>query len=161
MVALFILLLDLSTKALAASSYGLGEKHHFLFVSILHLQNPGVSLGLFSQLGLIGNGVQLPLYAFAIAALFGSIGVLLKAADSPLFWFPAGLVLGGLGNVIELAYHGYGTDFIYISGLNGSANLADFAIFTGIGLFLLLDLCVLAFALAKKHRNVVVGSSLS
>src|SRR5207342_1140683 len=101
-VALFVICLDFSTKALAASSYGLGEKDHFFFLSILHMQNPGISLGVFTQLGVLDNGLQLPVYVFVIGAVLGSIGLFFRAADSPLFWLPVGLLLGGLGNVIEL-----------------------------------------------------------
>ncbi|HEY8083148.1 MAG TPA: signal peptidase II [Solirubrobacterales bacterium] len=159
-VALFVLCLDLGTKALAASSYELAEKDHFFFLSILHLQNPGISLGVFTQLGVLDNGLHLPVYAFVIVGALASISLLFRAADSPLFWLPVGLILGGLGNVLELLYHGYGTDFLYIPGLEGSANLADFAIFLGLALLLAIDLAKAVARLAKRNKDVATGSSL-
>jgi len=135
-VTFVVLCLDFSTKALAASSYELGEKDHFFFLSIFHMQNPGISLGVFTRLGLLDNGLHLPVYVFVIAGVLGGIGLFFRATDSPLFWLPVGLILGGFGNVLELLYHGYGTDFLYIPGLEGSANLADFAIFLGVALLL-------------------------
>jgi lipoprotein signal peptidase len=159
-VALFVLCLDFGTKALVASSYELGEKDHFFFLSILHMQNPGISLGVFTGLGLLDNGLHLPVYAYVVVGVLGSIALFFRAADSPLFWLPTGLMLGGLGNVLELLYHGYGTDFLYIPGLKGSANLADFAIFLGLALFLAIDLAQALARLTKRYRDVAAGSSL-
>jgi lipoprotein signal peptidase len=159
-VTFVVLCLDFSTKALAARSYELGEKDHFLFLSIFHMQNPGISLGVFTQLGLLDNGLHLPVYAYLIVGALGSIALLFRATDSPLFWLPTGLMLGGLGNIFELLYHGYGTDFLYIPGLKGSANLADFAIFLGLALFLAIDLAKGLTRLTKRYRDVATGSSL-
>jgi lipoprotein signal peptidase len=157
-VAIVVLCLDLITKALAASSYGLNERHEFLFLSILHVQNPGVSLGVFKGLGLISGGVQLPIYVFVVAGILGGVGLFRSVARSSLFWLPAGLLLGGFANILELLYHGYGTDFIYISGLNVSANLADFSIFLGLALFMLFDLARLAGVIGQRYKHAVAGS---
>jgi lipoprotein signal peptidase len=69
-------------------------------------------------------------------------------------------VLGGLGNILELLYHGYGTDFLYIPGLEGSANFADLGVFLGLALFLIVDLATVLAALAKRYRSFAVGSTL-
>lgn len=153
-VALVVLCLDLGTKALASNAYGLGEQQEFFFLSILHVQNPGISLGLFSQLGLIDNGVQLPIYAFVLVGVVSGVAIFLRAGDLPFLWLPAGLALGGIGNVVELVYHGYATDFILIPGLEGSANLADFSIVLGLVLFFVVDLGMVVLALAKKHKGI-------
>ena len=158
----FVLCLDLGTKVLASSSYGLGEEHEFLFLSIIHIQNPGISLGLFTQLGLIDNGVQMPIYVFAIAGTLGAVVIVRRLAEAPLFWLPAGLLLGGLGNVLELIYHGYATDFIHVPGLarSGSANVADFSIVMGLTFFFIIDLGMVLSAFLKRRREVAAGSSL-
>jgi lipoprotein signal peptidase len=160
-VALFVLCLDLGTKTLVANSYLVGQEGEFFSLGILHLQNPGISLGFATLLGLIDNGVQLPIYLFAILGITISVAVSFRLAEFPLFWLPAGLVLGGLGNVVELVYHGYATDFIRVStfGRAGSANIADFAIVLGLGLFILVDVVAAATALARKYRGAPTGSS--
>ena len=161
-VALPILLLDASTKAYASGSYALGEKHEFLFLPIIHVQNPGISLALFSQLGLIDKGVELPIFVFAAAGALAAAGIFVKAVDSRYLWLPAGLALGGiLGNVTDRIHHGYVTDFIYIGGLDASANVADFAIVLGMALFLLFDLAMLARSLGRRYRDAAAAARSS
>jgi lipoprotein signal peptidase len=161
-LALFVLCLDFATKAMAASSYGLGVKDHFLFVSILHMQNPGISLGLFSHFGLIGgNGVQIPAYAYAIPMVFLTKALLEAAARTPRLWIPIGILLGGIfGNVFEMLFHGYATDFIYIPSLEGTANLADFALTFGILFMLLTDLAALFLYLFRKRRKAFAEGAM-
>ena len=142
LAALVVLSLDLGTKAFVAGSYYVGEKDAlFSSLSIFHMQNPGVSFGLFQQMGFISDGVQLPIVFLVSAVFLGTCLILFMTALWPFLWFPAGLALGGaFGNISELLYHGYATDFIYVDGLPGPANLADIFMITGTILFFLYDL---------------------
>lgn len=132
-LALLIMCLDLGTKTLVANSYLVGEQGQFLFVSIFHVQNPGIILGPFVQLGLIDKGVAIPDAVFLTLSAVGVVVLVLAVAKEPSLWFPLGLMLGGFANVIDFLHHGYVTDFIHVTsgGRSGSANLADFSLLLG------------------------------
>lgn len=162
-LALFVFCLDFATKTLAAGSFDLGVKDNLFFVSILHMQNPGVSLGLFSHFGLIGgNGVQIPIYVYVVALVIGTNGLLKVIARAPHLWLPIGILLGGVfGNVLELLYHGYATDFIYIPSVGGTANLADFALTFGLVSLIVVDLGWLLVNQGRKYRAAIAAGALS
>jgi lipoprotein signal peptidase len=130
-----------ATKAWVAHSYLLGERGQlFSTLSVYRVNNPGISLGLFDLLGWIDNGVRFPPLLLAVSAALVSWRVLVWVRRWPALWFPAALLIGGAaGNLLELLYHGYATDFIYLGGLRGSANLADFFLFSGILLMLVIQ----------------------
>jgi lipoprotein signal peptidase len=132
-LATFIICLDLGTKALIANSYLIGEQGQFLFVSIFHVQNPGIILGPFVQLGLIDKGVAIPDAIFLSLSAVGAVVLILAVAKEPSLWLPLGLMLGGFANIIDFLQHGYVTDFIHVTngGRSGSANLADFSLLLG------------------------------
>lgn len=153
-IALFVLLLDLGSKAFVSSSVGLFEKQHPLpHLTIFHLQNPGLSLSL------IDGGFYLPPYLFAVV---GSLALLnfVTGPPQPRFWLIVGLVVGGVtGNVAERLYHDYVTDFLQVGGAPVVFNFADAAI----GLALLLSV-VPRFRRAnsvagRKYKSLVTGNS--
>lgn len=153
LAALLVLCLDVATKAYVSGAYAIGEKEELLsFLSVFRVHNPGISLGVFEQLGLIDNGIRFPVLLLGASLVLVAWGMLRLAAYKPLLWLPVGIAIGGaLGNIGELLYHGYATDFVYFHGLPGPANLADLFIFSGIVLFFVIELTV------PRRRPVAVG----
>ncbi|MGB7587933.1 MAG: signal peptidase II [Solirubrobacterales bacterium] len=151
--AAVVLLLDLGSKALVSNGYGLGEKHEVLsFFSIAPVHNPGISLAL------INGGIRLPTYILVTCVLV-AVASVVTSGSLRLLWLPLGLFIGGaFGNMLELLYHGYGTDFIYLHGAPGIFNLADFSMILGI-LLVLLKKPRSAGSLGAEMSAVAAGST--
>lgn len=129
-VALPVLCLDAWTKAAIAGSYELGAMDDIGPVTIHHLQNPGINYML-STLGIFPGVI--PAFLIVSACAVGCFFAIRHAPRTRYGWIPMGLMLGGaLGNGLDLAAHGYVTDFIYINLLSSSANVADVAIVAGL-----------------------------
>jgi signal peptidase II len=141
-LALVLFALDVATKVWVTNAYLLGERGElFSTLSVYRVNNPGISLGLFDLLGWIDNGVRFPPLLLTASVAFVSWRMLVWVRRWPVLWFPTALLIGGAaGNLFELLYHGYATDFIYLGGLRGSANLADLFLFSGIVLSVLFQL---------------------
>jgi signal peptidase II len=157
-LALVLFAIDVATKAWVAHAYLVGERGElFSTLSVYRVNNPGISLGLFDLLGWIDNGVRFPPLLLAASAVLVSWRVLVWVRRWPALWFPAALLIGGAaGNLLELLYRGYATDFIYLSGLRASANLADFFLLSGILLML-----VVQVRIARPPRATPLAGSKS
>lgn len=149
-LALILFALDVATKVWVTNAYLLGERGElFSTLSVYRVNNPGISLALFDLLGWIDNGVRIPPLLLTASVALVSWRMLVWVRRWSVLWFPAALLIGGAaGNLLELLYHGYATDFIYLSRLQGSANLADFFLFSGI-------LLMVAFQARIPRRRVI------
>lgn len=142
-VALFILLLDLGSKAFVSSSVGLNERHELLpHLSLLPTHNPGI------RLSFIDGGFRLPFYVDLIGLTLIAL-MLLTHPPQRLLWLACGLLAGGaLGNLLELLYHGYATDFVQISEWRLIFNIADVAL----ALYAVLMLALFAHGTIRTKR---------
>ena len=129
--ALFIFVLDATTKALAWNALHLTTRYTFPgapWASLVAVRNEGLILGY------LGNRPDLVVFimAFAVLNLQGYLtDETSRHPNSPLL-FPAGLVLGGaLGNLADRMTRGFVVDFISI-GDWPVFNIADAAVVSGI-----------------------------
>lgn len=146
LLASLVIAIDVATKAMVAGSYEVGERGQFLFLPIVHVRNFGNSM-LFQQLGLTDGSIRLSLPVILTVGVLGgaALATRIRETDSPLVWLPAAVLLGGvIGNVSELFYRGYVTDFIYISALGASGNVADLGLFSGLLALLSIEIGLLA-----------------
>ena len=157
-IAVAVVLLDWSTKALVAQLLRVGEMVVVAEgrIALWHVKNPAMILGLFGDLPLGARKL--------IAALLGVVALTLLLeivtrahrllpARRPWAWLFVGLVLGGLvGNLGERAYHWGITDFLSF-GWSGvwlpPGNVADLAIILSIPL----SFVVIAFELEARAQR--------
>ena len=104
----------------------------FPFVDLILTWNPGISYGLFPQVGPLGQWALLAVKAVAVALLW----VWLAHARSRLTALALGLIIGGaIGNAIDRGLHGAVVDFVlfHIRTFNWYVfNLADVGIVAGV-----------------------------
>jgi signal peptidase II len=128
--ALFLLVVDQSTKAFVRTKLSVGKNIPVLgrIFSIEYIQNPGALFGMF------------PSYAnffivISVLVIIISTYVLFKFPFSKFLLFALGLMLGGIaGNLIDRTVFGYVTDFLYITHWP-IFNVADSAIDIGLAFF--------------------------
>ncbi len=127
-----VLVIDQVAKATVRARLGYGDTARLAGVDLHHTRNPGL-------LGGTLPGAAVPV---AILTLIG-LGVALRyyathPAMSTMRRVACGLLLGGaVGNLVDRLRLGYVTDFIARNNRN-AFNLADLAIYAGLGLMLLL-----------------------
>jgi signal peptidase II len=130
------LAVDQATKALALEFAAELERPLELLpvLNLVLVRNEGVSFGLFGAVPWWG------LAAFSVVVMVG-FGVWLIRAANKLVAASLGLIIGGAaGNVIDRFRHQAVTDFLdfHVSSYHWPAfNLADAAIFVGVGLYLI------------------------
>jgi len=105
------------------------------FFDLRYVRNTGAAWGMLA-------GRQLFLIVFSLLALSAMLGWYRHAlARLPLGWLTLGLLTGGIiGNLIDRVWLGYVVDFLdfYLGSSHFPAfNVADAAICTGVGLYLL------------------------
>lgn len=125
-VALLVVALDQTTKALVRSGIEPGERREVLsFADLVHVRNDGVAFGQLS-----GGGVIVALVV--VIALGALIFYFSSHIATPLIWLPTGLLLGGaIGNIIDRARLGAVTDFVKFPHWP-AFNVADSAITVGV-----------------------------
>jgi signal peptidase II len=135
-----IVAVDQGTKWLVVQQMNLREVKAIDFIPFLNFRmawNPGVNFGLLSADTEMGRWILITLTSIMSA-------VLLAAAlwsRRPLSAIGLGIAAGGaIGNLIDRFTYGAVADFINMSGLGihnpWSFNVADIAIFAGLGLLL-------------------------
>ena len=131
--------LDQATKLWLLYGFGLTEHARVPVTSFLDLVlawNPGISYGLFQQVGPLGQWVLLALKVIAVVLLL----VWLARTRSRLAGLALGLIVGGaIGNAIDRAVHGAVMDFVlfHVTAPTWTFewyvfNLADAAIVAGV-----------------------------
>jgi signal peptidase II len=106
------------------------------FIDLVLVWNPGISYGLFPQVGPLGQWALLAVKLIAVALLW----IWLSRAPSRLTALALGLIIGGaIGNAIDRFAYGWVFDFVYFhvrtSGFRFDwyvFNLADVAIVAGV-----------------------------
>ncbi|MFH0907961.1 MAG: signal peptidase II [bacterium] len=145
LVALFITVSDQFTKQLVRDGFFLGESRVVVdgFFSLTYVRNTGAAWGMF-------GGQNAWLSALSLAML--AIMVIFRRSFLSDTWkhrATLGLMIGGIvGNLLDRVRLGYVTDFldIYIGSAHWPAfNIADSAICTGVGIYVLTSLW------ASKH----------
>lgn len=132
-VALLVILMDQSTKAVVIANVDVGERIGFIpGLTLVHIKNRGVAFGLLS-------GSDFPLVLVTVAVVMLLVVYFLKNVGHPWLWLPVGLVLGGaVGNLVDRLVSGMVTDFID-PVIWPAFNFADAAIVVGV-VGLMLDL---------------------
>jgi signal peptidase II len=131
LVAILVVALDQTTKALVRSGIAPGEKKGIVsFIDLVYVRNEGVAFGKLS-----GGGILVALVvALALCAL---IFYFATHIDIPLIWLPTGLLLGGaIGNILDRARFGAVTDFIQFPHFP-AFNVADSCITVGVVVLLI------------------------
>lgn len=105
------------------------------FFDLRYVRNPGAAWGMLA-------GRQVFLILFSLGALAALIGWYRRPiAKLPCGWLTMGLLIGGIiGNLIDRAWLGYVVDYLdfYLGNAHFPAfNVADSAICTGVGLYIL------------------------
>ena len=152
-LTLGVLVLDQATKALLRAPVPFGhEIPLFPLFSIVHVQNTGAAFGILPQTNALFVGVTL-----VILAVLVKLGKEL-ASQGP--WSRAALPLvwgGALGNLMDRLWQGAVTDFLdfHLGGWHWPAfNIADAAICTGVGIYI-----ISAFWVAQHPLNEGRGAS--
>lgn len=128
-----VVALDQAAKAVVEAELVPGEQVDVLGpVGLTLAHNEGVAFGL------AGGGGDLPLIAFAVAALAFVCVLLARDPARPGMWAAVGLVAGGaIGNLIDRVRTGAVTDYLEV-GSWPPFNIADVAITVGVALFALI-----------------------
>jgi signal peptidase II len=107
------------------------------FLDLVSTCNRGMSFGLFNN----GQGLSVPLFTIAAAAIVAVLVIWLSRVQSDILASAIGLIIGGaVGNVIDRLRFGGVVDFLYFhlgSWYWPAFNLADSAICIGVGTMLL------------------------
>jgi signal peptidase II len=155
LVASFVALVDLVSKAVVSGSVLLFEKQHPLpHLTIFHLHNPGLSLTF------IDGGFYMPA---SLAVIGGGLMLLgfVSGPPRPRLWLVIGLMVGGaVGNLSERLYHGYVTDFLQIGTLPAVFNFADLAIALAFLLTFFPRVRRSRSTGGQRYRGVATGGSL-
>ena len=136
-IGIAITLLDQITKYMIRMGFALGETRPILdgFFDLTYLRNTGAAWGMFG--GQNGPLIILSVVMLALLIIFRRSFVV----DCLIHRLAMGLMLGGIiGNLIDRIRLGWVTDFLdfYIKGHHWpSFNVADAAICTGVGLYII------------------------
>jgi signal peptidase II len=135
LVVALVLVLDQLSKRAVEHSIIQGEERKVLpGVQLVHTRNNGVAFGF-----LPGNHLAVTLLiGVALAALLVYFA---RHATVPMIWLPTGMLIGGaFGNILDRVRHGAVTDFVKLPLGWPPFNLADVSITFGILiLFLVID----------------------
>ena len=108
-VVIIIIFFDQLTKSIVANNIQLNSNYKLTsFLDIIHIQNPGILLGFFSNV--LSPWFILIVVGLVIIILFIW---LLKSQDSYERWGITLIISGALGNFIDRLIHNHVTDFIY------------------------------------------------
>ncbi len=132
-VALIVVALDQTSKALVTGSIALGDSRRLLpGVSLVHAENSGVAFSLLT-------GSEAVVVAVTLVIVAGVLVLFAANRRRRLLWLAAGLIVGGaFGNLIDRVRAGAVTDFIQLPHWP-AFNVADAAITLGVvALFLIL-----------------------
>ena len=139
LVAILVMAADQATKLWLLYVYDLGA-HGTVpvlpFFDFVLVWNTGISYGLFSQQGVVGQWLLFAVKAAAVVLMW----IWLARADSRLVAVALGLIIGGaVGNAIDRLAHGAVVDFVLFHLTTASFefnwyvfNLADAAIVAGV-----------------------------
>ncbi len=138
-VAVATAVLDQALKVWLVYGLDLGARQPIRlgpFIDLVLVWNPGISYGLFPQVGPFGQWALLAIKAVAVVLLW----VWLSHATSRLTALALGLIIGGaIGNAIDRVAHGAVADFVlfHIETANWTFrwyvfNLADVGIVAGV-----------------------------
>ena len=107
------------------------------FFDLVLTCNRGMSFGMFNT----GQGLSVPLFSLAVAAIVGALFWWLSRAQNEMLASAIGLIIGGaIGNVVDRIHHGGVVDFLYFhlgAWYWPAFNLADSAICIGVVVMLL------------------------
>ena len=137
-IALLLLIADQWSKWFFVRNFRLGESLALIpgWLNFTYVHNLGAAWSIFS-------GQVLMLLIFGIAAAAAMIIFFRKLAEKcPERYFALLMILSGIaGNCFDRAFHGAVVDFIHVHYYNiwhyPVFNVADMAICTGVGIFLL------------------------
>ena len=141
-IALAIVIIDQSTKAVIVSRFVLNEGREITpFFNIVRVHNTGAA---FSFLAGAAGWQRWFFIALGIAAAGFIVWLLARHGGQRLFGWALALILGGaVGNVLDRVLHGHVVDFIQVHWRGWyfpSFNVADSAITIGAGLLILDEL---------------------
>lgn len=136
-IGIVVTVLDQITKYVIRDSFALGETRPVIdgFMNLTYLRNTGAAWGMLG--GQNGPLIILSFVMLALLVIFRRSFIV----DCTIHRVAMGLMLGGiLGNLIDRLRLGWVTDFLdfYVNGYHWpSFNVADAAICTGVGLYVI------------------------
>ena len=139
LVALVVAAADQASKLWLLFGFDLAARqpvHLGPVIDLVLVWNPGISYGLFPQVGPLGQWALVALKAIAVLLLW----VWLARAGGRLMALALGLIIGGaIGNAVDRALHGAVVDFVLFHVTTATwtfrwyvFNLADCAIVAGV-----------------------------
>ena len=140
-VAVGIVVLDQLTKHLILLIFGRDacvevSQRVTAFFDLVSTCNRGMSFGLFNS----GQGLSVPLFSLAVAAIVVVLVVWLSRVQTDILAYAIGLIIGGaVGNLIDRVRLGGVIDFLYFhlgSWYWPAFNIADSAICIGVAIML-------------------------
>lgn len=136
-VAILVAFIDQWTKALVRSSFVLGESRPILdgFFNLTYVRNTGAAWGMLG-----GQNTSLTILSIVMLAIM----IVFRRSFLGDTWehrLALGLMIGGIvGNLLDRVRLGWVTDFFdfYVKGWHWPAfNIADAAICTGVGIYII------------------------
>ena len=133
-VAAVVIVADQVLKAVVRDNLARGGEDEVLGIRLHHIRNDGI-------LGGGVSGAALPVGVLTVVVIFLGLRAYARRPEAPTrMRIAAGLLLGGaVGNMIDRLRLGYVTDY-FARGDRNAFNLADLAIYTGLGALALMIL---------------------